>query len=88
MSNFIQTPVTQPNGLKDLKVGGSFAPYSNTSIDYNTSRIERFDVSLPFVNAKISNGKYSFLFMNSIISKDFVQEKHFYNKPELFEKLV
>ena len=62
MPDCIQTPTSQPNGLKDLKVGGSFAPYSNTSINYDTSRIESFDVSLTFINAKISNGKYSFLF--------------------------
>lgn len=58
----------QPDGFKDLSINR----FSNTGtvIPVIPTKEIDYDVMLTFVNAKVSNGKYSFLFMNSLISKD------------------
>lgn len=67
MDNFIPNTNQQPDGFKDLSLNS----FSNNGkvIPNITPAVPDFDVNITFVNAKVSNGKYSFLFMNSIMSK-------------------
>lgn len=66
MDKFIQTPAAQVDGFKNLP---------NTLI-LNVPKVNQqtvnpeFDVSLTFVNAKVFNGEYTFLFSNSINSRE------------------
>lgn len=71
MEMFIPIPKTQPDGFRDLSTNRMFVPITTTPDITTTTKIEDFDVTLTFINAKVSNGKYTFLFINSIMSRDF-----------------
>lgn len=71
MNMFSPVPKTQSDGFKDLTTGNMFVPVPFIPEINQTSKIENFDLTLTFINAKVANGKYTFLYMNNIISKDF-----------------
>lgn len=70
MNNMVSTQAKQPDGFKDLSLG-NFSK-NGTILPVVSNKEAEYDVMLTFINAKVSNGKYSFLFMNSLISKDIV----------------
>lgn len=58
----------RPDGFKNLSIN-NFSKNGAVIPVIPVKDIE-YDVMLTFVNAKVSNGKYTFLFMNSISSRD------------------